>query len=315
MHRHRTRLARAGNRERRRNGHTRLEGAAPPRVNPRIQQHHVVRAVRLLKLAHDQAPVTGRRRPVHRATVIARLVVSQGMEGHVRARQLLAGHALDVHLHARRIKGKTHRRRMHMHEDRFIPLAHATQQSQTVHTHRARRTHVDHATALRHHREGLVPRPVPANRGDHELATASSDRDLHEGRTRAASRLVNDAHAAHRHLTGNDAIVLHAQRHRQRRRGRHRRDRHHEGHQAHDGHHEALDPAKGDRGHRARDEGDEHRPAHRRQCAQPTRQPHEGGNRLQAGARIAPRRLDDSTKFLHVLTTPDDIRAGTGRVA
>ena len=249
----------------------------------------------LLELTHNQAAKARRRRPVHRTTVVARLVVAQGVEGHVGARQLLAGHALDVHLHARRIKGETHRRRVHVHEDRVIPRTHAAQQAQAVHAHGARRAHIDDTAALRHDRERLVPAAVSADRGHEELATASSDRHLHEGRTRAAPGLVDHADSAHRHLAGDNAVVLHAQGHGQRGPGRNRGDRDHEGHQAHDGHDEALQPAEGEGRDGSREHRRDHRPPHRGQRAQPAGDALVAGQCLHAGAQGAPRILHKST--------------------
>ena len=182
-----------------------------------------------------------------------------------------------------------------MHEDRVIPRTHAAQQAQAVHAHGARRAHVDDAAALRHDREGLVPGAVSADRGYEELATASSDRHLHEGRTRAAPGLVDHANAAHRHLAGDNAVVLHAQGHGQRGRGRDRGHRDHEGHQAHHRHDKALQPAEGKGRNGARNHRRDHRPPHRGQRAQPAGDALVSGQRLHAGAQSAPRMPHKST--------------------
>ena len=255
----------------------------------------MVGTVSLLELAYDQAAQARRRGPVHRAPVIARLIITQCMEGHVRAGQFFAGHTFDIHLHTRRVKREAHRRRMHVHQDRLVPGAHAAQQAQAVHTHGARRAHVDHAAALRHHRKCLVPRAVRADRRHQELATASSDRDLHDRRTRAMPGLVHHADAPHRHLTGNDAIILHAQGHRQRRRGRDRGDRDHEGHQAHHGNDEALQPSEGRRGDATRGRDRDHRPPDRRERAQPTGRRVVTGQGPHAFAQGTPRAVEKST--------------------
>ena len=81
----------------------------------------MVGAVRLLVLAHDELAEARGGLPVYGASIIARLVVAQGVEGHVGAGQLAGGHALDVQLEACRVEGNAHGARMHVQDDGLSP--------------------------------------------------------------------------------------------------------------------------------------------------------------------------------------------------
>ena len=224
----------------------------------------MVGAVRLLVLAHDELAHARGRLPVHGATVVARLVIAQGVEGHVGAGELTGGHALDVQLEAGRVEGHAHGARVHVQEDRLVPHAHAAQQAQRVRTHGSGGADADEAAVTRGDQEHLVPGLVGAQRGHDEFAGTRADRQFDDARTHGPRALVTHRDLADGRLTGDDALVRHADRHEVR--GppgdAQSRDQQRDGARERAG--EGLDPFERDRDCQARNDEDDDRPADRR---------------------------------------------------
>ena len=103
------------------------------------------------------------------------LVLQQGVEGHVVARQVRCRQALEVTQEAEGLAAEQRGLRVHVQVDRVVATVSALEQPQRVAAHHAHRADLDDATALRGDREQLLGLLAGSQTADRELATSGAD--------------------------------------------------------------------------------------------------------------------------------------------